>query len=66
MSMKKEMFFLTSMLSFFVVGCEENISTEISDCSTQQIYYIDGLSSNLFVSEIPEYMSILFLTKLAS
>ena len=56
--MKKEMFFLTSMLSFFIVGCNENISPEISDCSTQQIYYIDGLSSNLFVSEIPEYMSI--------
>ena len=59
--MKKQLFLLVCILLPLISSCNVEPTEKPTVESSEEIYYIDGLASNLFVTEVPENVKCVYL-----
>ena len=59
--MKKQLLLLVSILLPLISSCNVEPTEKPTVESSEEIYYIDGLASNLFVTEVPENVECIYL-----
>ena len=59
--MKKQLLLLVSILLPLISSCNVEPTEKPTVESSEEIYYIDGLASNLFVTEVPENVKCVYL-----
>ena len=59
--MKKQLLLLVSILLPLISSCNVEPTIEPTVESSEEIYYIDGLASNLFVTEVPKNVECIYL-----
>ena len=59
--MKKQLLLLVSILLPLISSCNVEPTEKPTVEPSEEIYYIDGLASNLFVTEVPENVKCIYL-----
>jgi hypothetical protein len=59
--MKKQLLLLVSILLPLISSCNVEPIEKPTVEPSEEIYYIDGLASNLFVTEVPENVKCIYL-----
>ena len=59
--MKKQLLLLVSILLPLISSCSVEPTEKPTVEPSEEIYYIDGLASNLFVTEVPENVKCIYL-----